>query len=97
MFGCRSALLQSRRAEGTDAECQVEEDESERTLSSLTKQQLELEVQTLSQERDHLIQQLEESTEAFQLQLKSLEDKCEPDQHLFSFYSHCTEGFGLAR
>ena len=55
----------------------MEQQDSEHTLSSLTKQQLELEVQTPSQERDHLIGQLEESTEAFQLQLKSLEDKCE--------------------
>ncbi len=77
-FGYRSALMLSRRSAGrADVECQVEQGDSEHALSSLTKQQLELDVQTLSQERDHLIGQLEESTEAFQLQLKSLEDKCE--------------------
>lgn len=75
--------MSSKRAKQTDVECQVEPTDSEHALSSLTKQQLELEVQTLSQERDHLIGQLEESTEAFQLQLRSLEDKCEEIWRVF--------------
>lgn len=50
----------------------------EHGVCTLTRMQLELEVQTLSQERDGLIGQLRESTGAFQQQLKSLKDKCEP-------------------
>lgn len=60
-----------------DAECQVcgGPDEQEYGISSLTRGQLEMELQTLSRERENLIGQLGDSTDAFQKQLKSLKDK----------------------
>ena len=62
-----------------DAECQVTCEESGGGLGvpTLSREQLQLEVETLCQERDNLIEQLRGSTEEFQEQLKSVKDKCE--------------------
>lgn len=62
-----------------DAECQVTCDESGGGLgvSTISREQLQLEVETLCQERDNMIEQLRESTGAFQEQLKFVKDKCE--------------------
>ena len=88
-LGCQQALLRGKLAgRVTDAECQAgggleEEEEEEAGLSALTKNQLQLEVQSLSRERDSLTTQLQESTMEFQQQLKLLQEKCE-EQHLGS-------------
>ena len=88
-LGCRLALLASRHACKSDAECQApegtpeereeekeEEEEEDLGFSTLSRERLLMEVETLCRERDGLIGQLRESTEAFQEQLQSVKDKC---------------------
>ena len=74
----RYALLQSQIVTKTDAGCQVCEDVEEQYqgISTLTREQLELEVQNLCGERDSLIGQLGDSTVTFQQQIKSMTDRC---------------------
>lgn len=76
-LSCQYALEQGRLAGRSDAECQAcgGPTEPQHGLSVLTRDQLELELQTLSQERNSLINQLRESTGSFQQQFKSLQDK----------------------
>lgn len=85
-LGCRQALAASKLAGRSDAQCQArggpegvsdEEEEWEGLMvSTPSRERLQVEVETLCQERDNLISQLGESTEEFQKQLKSVKDKC---------------------
>lgn len=87
-LGCRKALQASKLAGKSDAQCQAcggpegtpgEEGEEEGLgVSTLSRERLLVEVETLCRERDGLISQLRESTEEFQEQLKSVKDKCKP-------------------
>ncbi len=81
-LNCQYALLSCQTVGKADAECQVcEAIESEEaySLSSLTRGQLEQEMYRLSQERDNLIAQLEDSADTFQQQLKSMKDECKSE------------------
>lgn len=83
-LACKQALLASRSAGKSDAECQAcgglesssDEEEGFRT-PTVSRELLQVEVETLSRERDSLIGQLRDGTEAFQEQLKSVKDKCQ--------------------
>lgn len=84
-LGCRQALLASRASGRSDAQCQArggpedssEEEEEGEGLKTPTfsRELLQVEVETLCRERDNLISQLRDGTEAFQEQLKSVKDK----------------------
>lgn len=85
-LGHRQALLDSRSDGKSDAQCQAcggpdtsdnEEGDGEGLKTpTFSRELLQVEVETLSRERDSLISQLRDGTEAFQDQMKSVKDKC---------------------